>query len=128
LIGLGAAISWRSASESPAAVTPAVADAVQLFVEPFAESTSDISPTADGPQPASIPWPLILTVVWASGCLSVIAARIHAWRSVRAAVSASAPAVLCGVECGIAIRATPGLVEPGRARILMPHSTPHKTA
>src|SRR5262249_3825004 len=37
-------------------------------------------------------------------------------------------AVLCGVECGIRIRARPGSTRPGVARIAMPHSTPHKTA
>jgi len=120
LVGLGASFPWRAPAQPAAIVAPAVADAVQTFVEPFPQPAFTAAPVADAPRSAPMPWGLVLAGLWACGCAVVIIARVRGWRSVRGALGASTPVTLPDVEPGLPVRATPGLLEPGVVGIWRP--------
>jgi uncharacterized protein (TIGR03435 family) len=119
LIALGAAFSWPSAP-APASVAPAIAETVQTIAEPFADLSTGPARLIVEPAPTSTPWATVLAAVWFAGMLVVIALRVRGWLQVRAAVRASTPVALPGVDNGVDVRATPGLLEPGVVGIWRP--------
>ncbi len=125
LIAFGGSFAWRSGPAPDNAGVPAIADTVQAITLPFEEMTLAPATASDVAAPHSIRWPMAFAALWICGGVVVVAIRVRAWRAVRAAIRASAPVTLPGVDNGLSVRATPGLLEPGvvgfwRPVLLMP--------
>jgi uncharacterized protein (TIGR03435 family) len=86
----------------PIATPPLVSFAVEQIAQPFPE-TPPILPAAR----RSIDW---LPIVWACGFAAVVWVRFRGWLRARAAVSASTPV---DIPANVAVRSSPGLLEPG---------------
>jgi len=116
LIGLGNRL-WDSL---PAArivrniAAPSVSQAMAQIGEPFSESFAN-SPSAAGHATHWIP--IAILGVWGCGFLAIVMVRFRGWLRVRAAVIASRPADIAST---VAVRSTPGLLEPGVVGILRP--------
>jgi len=119
LIGLGGALSWRTAAGPVTTTAPAIVQAVQTITEPFAQPAPVPLDIAATPRTAAMDWPLVLAIAWLGGFLIVVAMRVRGWQRVRAGLRASTSVALPGVDC-IRVRATPGLLEPGVVGIWRP--------
>ena len=119
LISLGGTFAWRTAPTA-AAITPTIVETVQTIAEPFADTSAGPAQASVAQSPTAIPWSAVLASVWIAGALVVLAVRLRGWLSVKAAVRASAPTTLAGVESRVRVRATPGLLEPGVVGIWRP--------
>ncbi len=93
----------------PAVAPPALTLAAQQTAQPFPE-TLDFSAA-----PAPTNWlPMLL---WACGFAVVVTIRLRGWFSIRAAVRAG---TALSLPVPIAVRSTPGLIEPGIVGIWKP--------
>jgi len=111
LMSLGSRFEWAPAANNTAA--PAVSLAIEQVAEPFPEAVS-FAPPVKGNRD----WlPAILFAVWASGFAAIALIRLRGWIRIRAAVRASAP---LEIPASVAVRASPGLLEPGVVGFLRP--------
>jgi uncharacterized protein (TIGR03435 family) len=111
LMSLGSRFEWAPAANNTAA--PAVSLAIEQVAEPFPEAVS-FAPPATGNRD----WiPAAVFAVWASGFAAIALIRLRGWIRIRAAVRASAP---LEIPASVAVRASPGLLEPGVVGFLRP--------
>ncbi|HKW02591.1 MAG TPA: M56 family metallopeptidase [Vicinamibacterales bacterium] len=92
-------------------VMPAVSMAVEQFAQPFSDGPVLTSPAAA--PAAMVNWLAVAYGLWAAGFLTIAFIRVTGWRRVRAAIRASAPVTLAAIDPPVAVRSTPGLLEPG---------------
>ena len=113
LMALGDRLEW--VSRAPQIAAPAVTAALAQVSRPFVVNP----PVVVLPVPAaprSVDWfELAILGVWVAGTIAIALVRFRAWRPIRAAVRASSPWVVAGVSmpAGVAVRSTPGVMEPG---------------
>jgi bla regulator protein BlaR1 len=94
-----------------------VSTVVERVVEPFPEAILPVAVRDD-----SRDWTAVLAGLWLCGLLAVVAIRWRGWLRIRAAVRASR---LVDLPSPLAVRSTPGLLEPGvvgfwRPTLLLP--------
>jgi hypothetical protein len=85
---------------------PTIVDTVQVIATPFAETQFAPVSLGEAPTASAIPWTALLVSVWIAGSLAILALRIRGWLTIRAAVRASAPVALPGVDPRVNVRAT----------------------
>lgn len=120
LIALGGMLSWRATTSPANPVAPVFVETVENIAQPFADLPSAPARAAAAAPAIAVRWPKILVGMWIGGGLIVIVVRVRGWLNVHAAIRASAPVALSGADPGIAVRATPGLLEPGVIGIWRP--------
>ena len=101
-------------SATPSLSTPSIRLAITQISQPFTAATASAVAAASAPA-GGVTWmPLVLLVAWGFGVEFVVVQRWRAWRVVRAAVRASAPAVVASVRIptGTPIRSSPSVLEP----------------
>jgi uncharacterized protein (TIGR03435 family) len=102
-------------AEAPRIAMPAVASTLAQVSRPFVESSAiDVLPVPELPR--SFDWlAMSLLGVWISGVIAMAVVRLRAWRRIRAAVRASSPWAVADPPMpeGVAVRSTPGVMEPG---------------
>jgi bla regulator protein BlaR1 len=94
---------------------PAVSLTVQQITQPFTDGFSFV-PSA--PHTHTANWiPIAILGVWICGFLGVALARFRGWLRIRAAMRASTPN---DIQVAVAVRSSPGLLEPGVVGVLRP--------
>src|SRR5688572_25242793 len=112
LTALGDRLEWASKAAPIAA--PAVSATLAQVSRPFV-----VDPPVGflSVQEASrFDWFALAVVgVWASGTIAMTVVRFRTWRQIRAAVRASSPWTITSLPmpAGVAVRSTPGVMEPG---------------
>jgi uncharacterized protein (TIGR03435 family) len=117
LMNLGNSLWTAFAAKKIAAelAPPAVSLTVQQIAQPFPQ-TSPFAPAASPTHTAD--WILVaIFSVWLCGFLGVALARFRSWLRIRAAVRASTP---IDIQATVAVRSSPGLLEPGVVGLLRP--------
>src|SRR5688572_24589231 len=113
LMALGDRLEW--ASRVPQIATPAVSATLAQVSRPFVADPA-IGFLSAQEAPRSVDWlaPAILAV-WVAGTIALTSIRFGTWRRIRAAVRASAPWTTSSLPmpAGVAVRSTPGVLEPG---------------
>jgi uncharacterized protein (TIGR03435 family) len=102
-------------STAPQIATPAVTATLAQVSQPFVvESAVGVLPVQDASRGLDS-FALALFGVWISGALAMTVVRIRTWRQIRAALRASSPWTVADVRMpeGVAVRSTPGVMEPG---------------
>jgi bla regulator protein BlaR1 len=113
LMALGDRFEW--ASQAPQIATPAVSATLAQVSRPFVvdPAMGFLSVQAAS---RSVDWfALALFGLWMAGVLAITVVRFRMWRQIRAAVRASSPwtTVSLPMPAGVALRSTPGVMEPG---------------
>jgi len=104
LMSLGSHFRWAPAVNEIA--TPAVSLAIEEVAQPFPEAVP-FAPRAPGKRD----WiPVAVFALWSCGFAGISFIRLRGWLGIRAAVHASVPIEIPG---GVAVRTSPGLLEPG---------------
>jgi uncharacterized protein (TIGR03435 family) len=120
LMALGDRLEW--ASRGPQIATPAVSATIAQVSRPFVvDPTVGLLSVQEAPR--SFDWfAVALLGVWLTGAIAITVARFHAWRLIRAAVRASSPWTVASLPMpeGVAVRSTPGMMEPGVAGLWRP--------
>ena len=111
LMSLGSRFEWTPAAHRITA--PEVSLAIEQVTEPFPETVSFAPQT----QKARDWTPLAIFAAWACGFLAIAMIRFRGWLRIRAAVRASVP---LEIPSSVAVRASPGLLEPGVVGFLRP--------
>jgi uncharacterized protein (TIGR03435 family) len=111
LMSLGS--RFEPSSKSIAA--PAISDAIEQVTEPFPETVSFT--TSFTPIQGRDWRPFAIISVWACGFAAIALIRIRGWLRIQAAVRAAVP---MEIPSTIAVRASPGLLEPGVVGFLNP--------
>jgi bla regulator protein blaR1 len=113
LVALGDRLEW--ASKAPQITMPAVSATLAQVSRPFVVNPPVIVlPVPEAPR--SLAWfPLAIVGVWVAGTIAMIVVRFRTWRRIRAAVRASSPWTIASLPMptGVAVRSTPGVMEPG---------------
>ena len=113
LMALGDRLEW--ASRAPQIAAPAVSAAVAQVSRPFVVDPA-VGFLAVPQAPHSVDW-LALAVfgVWVAGTIAMTVVRFRTWRQIRAAVRASSLWTVDSLPmpAGVAVRSTPGVMEPG---------------
>src|SRR5688572_267662 len=113
LMALGDRLEW--ASSAPQIATPAVTATLAQVSRPFvADPVAGFMSVPEAP--SRFDWfALVVFGVWMAGTIAMIVVRFRTWRRIRAAVRASSPWIIDSlpVPGGIAVRSTPGVMEPG---------------
>ncbi len=110
LMKVGSYFAWTPVARKIA--TPAVAFAVEYVSGPFTSQ-----PSVGTPPPVPVDWrPIAIVALWLAGLIAISSLRLRNWLRIRAAVHASVPLQLEGVETRVA----PGLLEPGVVGWLRP--------
>jgi uncharacterized protein (TIGR03435 family) len=115
LMTLGSQLEWAPAGKKPATqiASPAVSFTMMQVSQPF----PDALPLGLSTR-ANHHWALLAILgVWACGFASVALIRFRGWLRIRAAVRASSP---IDIPAALAIRSSPGLLEPGVVGLLRP--------
>ena len=104
---------------APQAVSLSLPSAVSLNLEQIAQPFPDTSSFVSSARPVySIEWiPIAIVCMWVCGFLSVLLVRLRGWLRVRAALRASTP---IDIDAAVAVRSSPGLLEPGVVGFLRP--------
>src|SRR5688500_7451732 len=113
LMALGDRLEW--ASSAPQIATPAVSATLAPVRRPFGVDPGMAFVAVQG-APGGFDWfALAIFGVWASGTVAMTVVRFRTWRQIRAAVRASTPwtSASLPMPAGVAVRSTPGLMEPG---------------
>ena len=113
LMALGDRLEW--ASSAPQIAAPAVSAAVAQVGRPFMVDPA-VGFLSVQEASRSFDWlALAILGVWAAGTIALIVVRFRAWRQIRAAVRASSPWTVPNLRmpAGVAVRSTPGVMEPG---------------
>jgi len=113
LMALGDRLEW--ASKLPRMAGPAVTATLVQVSHPFVVNPpAVVLPVPEAPR--GVAWfALAILGVWVAGIIAIAIARFRMWRPIRAAVRASSPWVVASVPtpAGVAVRSTPGVMEPG---------------
>ena len=113
LTALGDRLEW--ASRAPQIAAPAVSATLAQVSRPFVmDPVVRFLPVEEAPR--GFDWLSLAVVgVWAAGVIAMIVVRYRAWRRIRAAVRASSPraSAVLPIPAGVAVRFTPGVMEPG---------------
>ena len=113
LMALGDRLEW--ASRAPQIATPAVSATLAQVSRPFVVDAPMALLSVQG-APRSFDWFASAVLgVWVAGTIALIVVRFRTWRQIRAAVRASSPWAISGLPmpAGVAVRSTPGVMEPG---------------
>jgi len=113
LMALGDRLEW--ASSAPQIATPAVSATLAQVSRPFVVDPGMAFVAVQG-APGGFDWfALAIFGVWASGTIAMTVVRFRTWRQIRAAVRASSPWTITSLPmpAGVAVRSTPGVMEPG---------------
>ena len=113
LMALGDRLEW--ASRAPQIATPAVSATLAQVSRPFVVDPA-VGFLAVQEAPRSVDWlAFAILGVWVTGIVAMTAVRFRTWRQIRAAVRASSPWTIAGLPmpAGVAVRSTPGVMEPG---------------
>jgi uncharacterized protein (TIGR03435 family) len=103
------------ASKAPQIATPAVSATLAQVGRPFVVDPI-VGFLSVQEAPHSVDWfALALPGVWVAGIIAMTVVRFRAWRRIRAAVRASSPWTIASLPmpAGVAVRSTPGVMEPG---------------
>jgi uncharacterized protein (TIGR03435 family) len=138
LMALGDRLEWTSSAAQQIA-TPAVSATLAQVSRPFVEGPAIEGLFQDAPRSSN--WlALVVLGVWVSGTVAMTFVRFRTWRQIRAAVRTSSPWAMASLPmpAGVAVRSTPGVMEPGvvglsRPVVLVPsgiedHLTPQQLA
>ena len=113
LMALGDRLEW--ASRAPQIAAPAVSAAVAQVSRPFVVDPA-VGFLAVPQAPHSVDWLALAVVgVWVAGTIAMTVVRFRTWRQIRAAVRASSLWTVDSLPmpAGVAVRSTPGVMEPG---------------
>ena len=113
LMALGDRLEW--ASRAPQIAAPAVSATLAQVSRPFVVDPA-VGFLSVQEAPRSFDWlALAIVGVWVSGIIAMIVVRFRTWRQIRAAVLASSPWTIASLPmpAGVAVRSTPGVMEPG---------------
>jgi uncharacterized protein (TIGR03435 family) len=113
LMAVADRLAW--ASRAPQITTPAVSATLAQVSRPFAVDPAIGFPFVQE-APRSVDWfALALLGVWVAGTVAMALVRFRTWRQIRAAVRASSPWAIASLPmpAGVAVRSTPGVMEPG---------------
>ena len=93
--------------------------AISLTVQQIAQPFPQTSPFAPAASPThTVDWILIaIFSAWICGSLGLALARFRGWLGIRAAMRASTP---IDIQAEVAVRSSPGLLEPGVVGLLRP--------
>ena len=103
------------ASKAPQIATPAVSATLAQVSRPFIED-STLGVLSVQETPRGFDWfALALLAVWVAGLIVMAVIRLRMWQRIRAAVRASSPWDVpdLPMPVGVAVRSTPGVMEPG---------------
>jgi uncharacterized protein (TIGR03435 family) len=130
LMALGDRLQLTSKAQQIAA--PAVSATLAQVGRPFvAGPVIDALPVQQSP--GSFDWLAVaLLAIWISGVVAMAVVRFRTWRQIRSAVRASSPWTVANMPMpdGVAVRSTPGVMEPGvvglwRPVLLVPSGIEH---
>jgi uncharacterized protein (TIGR03435 family) len=113
LMALGDRLEW--ASRAPQIAAPAVSATLAQVSRPFVVDPA-VGLLSVQEAPRGLDWfAFAIFGVWVAGTVAMIVVRFRTWRQIRAAVSASSPWTVAGLPmpAGVAVRSTPGVMEPG---------------
>ena len=113
LMALGDRLEW--ASRAPQIATPAVSATLAQVSRPFVVDPA-VGFLSVQEAPRSFDWfALAIVGVWVAGTIAMTVVRFRTWRQIRAAVRASSPWAVASLPmpAGVAVRSTPGVMEPG---------------
>ena len=112
LVTLGTHIGWQRAAKTVAA--PSVSFRIEQFTQPFPHALTPALHTAG----SILGWiSLVGFGIWVCGFGLILLIRLRGWRRVRAAVGSS---VAIDIPATVAIRTSPGLLEPGVVGLFRP--------
>src|SRR5687768_10062411 len=103
------------ASRAPQIAAPAVSATLAQVSRPFVVDPA-MGFLSVQEAPRSFDWlALAILGVWVAGTIALTVVRFRTWRQIRAAVRASTPwtSASLPMPAGVAVRSTPGLMEPG---------------
>jgi uncharacterized protein (TIGR03435 family) len=103
------------ASKAPQFAAPAVSATIAQVSRRFAEIPAiDVLPVQELPRSFDS-LAVVLLAIWMSGAITMTVVRFRTWQQIRAAVRASSPWTAADVPIpeGVAVRSTPGVMEPG---------------
>jgi uncharacterized protein (TIGR03435 family) len=112
LMALGDRLEW--ASRAPQIAAPAVSATFAQVSRPFVVDPAMSLPMQDAPR--GVDWfALALFSVWVAGPIAMTVVRFRTWRQIRAAIRTSSPWAIASLPMpvGVAVRSTPGVMEPG---------------
>ena len=113
LMTLGDRLEW--ASRAPQIAAPAVSATLAQVGRPFVVDPA-VGFLAVQEAPRGVDWlAFAIFGVWLAGSIAMTVVRFRTWRQIRAAVRASSPwaAASLHMPAGVAVRSTPGVMEPG---------------
>lgn len=112
LVALGDRLAW--ASTAPPIAAPAVSATLAQVSRPFVvDPAVELLSMQEAPR---FDWfALAIVAVWVTGTIALSVVRFRTWRQIRAAVRASSPWTTASLPMpvGVAVRSTPGVMEPG---------------
>src|SRR5688572_24069128 len=112
-MALGDRLEWASGASQ--IVAPAVSATLAQVSRPFlVEPAMNVLPMQDAPR--GVDWfALALFGVWVAGTIAMTVVRFRTWRQIRAAIRTSSPWTVASppMPAGVALRSTPGVMEPG---------------
>ena len=113
LMALGDRLEWASRAHQIAA--PAVSVTLAQVSRPFIEEPALGFFTVQEASRGFEWFAVAILTVWVSGFIGMTVVRFRLWRRIRAAVRASSPWAIPGLPmpAGVAVRSTPGVMEPG---------------
>src|SRR5688572_12967310 len=112
LMALGDRLEW--ASKAPQIAAPAVSATLAQVGRPFVVEPMSVLTMEDASW--SVDWfALALLGVWVAGTVAMTVVRFRTWRQIRAAIRTSSPWAMASLPMpvGVAVRSTPGVMEPG---------------
>ena len=113
LRALGEQLDW--APKAPQIAAPAVSAALAQVSRPFVVDPA-VGFLSVPEAPRSVDWfALVIFGIWAAGIIAMTVVRFRTWQRIRAAVRTSSPWAIAGLPmpAGVAVRSTPGVMEPG---------------
>jgi uncharacterized protein (TIGR03435 family) len=113
LMALGDRLEW--ASKAPQIAAPAVTATLVSVSRPFVVDPV-VGFLSVQEAPRSVDWfGLAVLGIWVAGTIAMAVVRFRTWRQIRAAVRASSPWAIASLPApaGVAVRSTPGVMEPG---------------
>jgi bla regulator protein blaR1 len=119
LMTLGDRLEWPS--RAPQIAAPAVSATLAQVSRPFVVEPMRVLPMQEAPR--GVDWfTLALFGVWVAGTIAMTAVRFRTWRQIRAAIRTSSPWAVASqlMPAGVAVRSTPGVMEPGVVGVWRP--------
>jgi uncharacterized protein (TIGR03435 family) len=120
LMTLGDRLEW--ASRAPQVATPAVSATLAQVSRPFVvEPAMNVLTSQDVAR--GVDWlALLLFCVWVTGTTAMTVVRFRTWRQIRAAIRTSSAWAVASqpMPAGVAVRSTPGVMEPGVVGVWRP--------